>query len=126
MENSNQIRRTKMKMTPEQKAFYEYGRAVESVRATVKKIRHQAIREFGEPYFRLMQSERKCLISAMDLAGKIHTVRKKRAACRAWVPLIRRDCHNCTYQGITPVPDFCFPCINEGIPINWEPRKEGE
>lgn len=114
-----------MKMTPEQKAFYEYGQAGESVRATVKKIRHQAIREFGEPYFRLMQSERKCLISAMDLAGKIHTVRQKRAACRAWVPLIRRDCHNCTYQGITPVPDFCFPCINEGIPINWEPRKEG-
>lgn len=109
-------------MTPEQKAFYEYGRAGESVRATVKKIRHQAIREFGEPYFRLMQSERKCLISAMDLAGKIHTVRQKRAACRAWTSVKKRDCYNCKYRTISPDQHPCQGCYLN----RWEPRKEGE
>lgn len=112
-----------MKKTPEQKAFYEYGRAGESVRATVKKIRHQAIREFGEPYFRLMQSERKCLISAMDLAGKIHTVRQKRAACRAWNPPDGRDCPNCFYSSNRRCKLPCSQCWGHCL---WEPRKEGE
>lgn len=111
-----------MKKTPEQKAFYEYGRAGESVRATVKKIRHQAIREFGEPYFRLMQSERKCLISAMDLAGKIHTVRQKRAACRAWNPPDGRDCPNCFYSSNRRCKLPCSQCWGHCL---WEPRKEG-
>lgn len=57
-----------MKMTPEQKAFYEYGRAVESLRGAIYKIRKNAIHEFGEPYRRLMMHEQKCLINAMDLA----------------------------------------------------------
>lgn len=97
-----------MKLTPEQKAFYEYGKAREALRLfkTDFAYREETLREFYENY--------------------VCEAWQKRAACRAWVPLIRRDCHNCTYQGITPVPDFCFPCINEGIPINWEPRKEGE
>lgn len=116
-----------MKITPEQKAFYEYGRAGESVRATVKKIRHQAIREFGEPYFRLMQSERKCLISAMDLAGKIHTVRQKRAACRAWLPVKERKCVNCKYYALKGTDYPCRDCViaDCDIDVHWEPRKEG-
>lgn len=97
-----------MKMTPEQKAFYECGKA----RGILKEVRFQMISmEYDEKRYH-------------KLSKAICDAWQKRAACRAWVPLIRRDCHNCTYQGITPVPDFCFPCINEGIPINWEPRKE--
>jgi len=115
-----------MKMTPEQKAFYEYGKSVESVRETIQKIRQHAIHEFGEPYYLLMPSEKRILRMATDLAGKIYTVRQKRAACRAWVPLIHRDCHNCAYKNIKPVPVVCNPCINEGFAVNWEPRKEGE
>ena len=116
-----------MKLTPEQKAFYEYGRAVESLRGTIYKIRKNAIHEFGEPYRRLMMHEQECLINAMGLASKIHVVRQKRAACRAWaVPLIRRDCYNCAYNNIKPIPVVCNPCINEGFAVNWEPRKEGE
>lgn len=115
-----------MKKTPEQKAFYEYGRAGESVRATVKKIRHQAIREFGEPYFRLMQSERKCLISAMDLAGKIHTVRQKRVACRECVPTAERDCPNCKYHDLLTKQSPCRDCYPYEDQRLWEPRKEGE
>lgn len=107
-----------MKMTPEQKAFYEYGRAVESLRGTIYKIRKNAIHGFGEPYRRLMMHEQKCLINAMGLASKIHVVRQKRAACRAWVPLIHRDCHNCAYKNIKPVPVVCNPCINEGFAVD--------
>ena len=65
-----------MKMTPEQKAFYECGKSVESVRETIQKIRQHAIHEFGEPYYLLMPSEKRILRMATDLAGKIHTVRQ--------------------------------------------------
>lgn len=37
----------KMKMTPEQKAFYEYGRAVESLRGTIYKIRKMPFMDSG-------------------------------------------------------------------------------
>lgn len=63
-------------MTPEQKAFYECGKSVESVRETIQKIRQHAIHEFGEPYYLLMPSEKRILRMATDLAGKIHTVRR--------------------------------------------------
>lgn len=90
--------RKKMKMTPEQKAFYECGKSVESVRETIQKIRQHAIHEFGEPYYLLMPSEKRILRMATDLAGKIHTVRQKRAACRAWVHPMRRRCSNCKHE----------------------------
>ena len=111
-------------MTPEQKAFYEYGRAVESLRGTIYKIRKNAIHGFGEPYRRLMMHEQKCLINAMGLASKIHVVRQKRAACRAWVHPMRRRCSNCKHE-LTQYK-FCAACVHEGWPVYWEPRKEGE
>lgn len=111
-------------MTPEQKASYEYGKAVESLKDTIQKIRKYSIYEFGEPYLRLTKSERKCLISAMDLAGQIHTVRQKRAACRVWVHPMRRRCSNCKHELMQY--KFCAACVHEGWPVYWEPRKEGE
>ncbi len=116
--------RKKMKMTPEQKAFYECGKSVESVRETIQKIRQHAIHEFGEPYYLLMPSEKRILRMATDLAGKIHTVRQKRAACRAWVHPMRRRCSNCKHE-LTQYK-FCAVCVHEGWPVYWEPRKEGE
>lgn len=113
-----------MKMTPEQKAFYEYGRAVESLRGTIYKIRKNAIHGFGEPYRRLMMHEQKCLINAMGLASKIHVVRQKRAACRVWVHPMRRRCSNCKHELMQY--KFCAACVHEGWPVYWEPRKEGE
>lgn len=126
-----------MKLTPEQKAFYEYGKAAESFRGTIQKIRKYSIYEFGEPYFRLTKSERKCLILAMDLAGQIHTVRQKRAACRPWmIPSHERICENCAHEGTRPLEMPCSDCLrnqsvyceegNAGDRDNWEPRKEGE
>lgn len=111
-------------VTPEQKASYEYGKAVESLKDTIQKIRKYSIYEFGEPYLRLTKSERKCLISAMDLAGQIHTVRQKRAACRVWVHPMRRRCSNCKHELMQY--KFCAACVHEGWPVYWEPRKEGE
>ena len=113
-----------MKLTPEQKAFFEYGEAVESLRGAIYKIRKNSIHEFWEPYFRLMQHEKKCLINAADLAGKIDTVRQKRAACRVWVHPMRRRCSNCKHE-LTQYK-FCAACVHEGWPVYWEPRKEGE
>ena len=116
-----------MKLTSEQQAFYEYGKSVESVRETIQKIRQHAIHEFGEPYYLLMPSEKRILRMATDLAGKIHTVRQKRAACRAWAePLIRRQCNKSANNNIKHIQIDCKPCIYEGFAVNWEPRKEGE
>lgn len=118
-----------MKLTPEQKAFYEYGKAVESFRSTIHKIRKYAIYEFGEPYSRLTKSERKCLISAMDLAGQIHTVRQKRAACRAINSNRSQLCAECLHLPT----EACRDCNWEFSSTRrkmfkslWEPRKEGE
>lgn len=112
-----------MKMTPEQKAFYECGKSVESVRETIQKIRQHAIHEFGEPYYLLMPSEKRILRMATDLAGKIHTVRRKRAACRAWQ---RRRCETCL-NGDYEFPYICDTCSRSHyVSDNWEPRKEGE
>ena len=118
-----------MKMTPEQKAVYEYGKSGEAVRETIQKIRQHAIHEFGEPYYLLMPSEKRILRMATDLAGKIYTVRQKRAACRAWVPLKERNCSNCMHlyrdmKSGSPCSDC--PGIDDEIPSNWEPRKEEE
>lgn len=113
-----------MKMTPEQKAFYECGKSVESVRETIQKIRQHAIHEFGEPYYLLMPSEKRILRMATDLAGKIHTVRQKRAACRAWVHPMRRRCSNCEHD--PKQYKCCVGCAAMGWPVYWKPRKEGE
>lgn len=113
-------------MTPEQKVFYEYGRAVESLRGTIYKIRKNAIHEFGEPYRRLMMHEQKYLINAMGLASKIHVVRQKRAACRAWVPLERRECRTCRYLGYNCPHTDCLPGIHLEYFCYWEPGKERE
>lgn len=112
-----------MKLTPEQKAFYEYGRAVESLRGTIYKIRKNAIHGFGEPYRRLMMHEQKCLINAMGLASKIHVVRRKRAECKRWNPPGGKACENCKHTG-TVVGDPCFSCCfpYQGEPNYWEPR----
>ena len=112
-----------MKMTPEQKAFYEYGRAVDSLRGTIYKIRKNAIHGFGEPYRRLMMHEQKCLINAMGLASKIHVVRQKRAACRAW-QVKERYCGNCEHFGWGGDADPCRICRPSVYQPFWEPRKE--
>ena len=111
-----------MKLTPEQKAFFEYGKA----RGILAGVRKEFV--VSDVVFGISKQE------SITSFRKNHPLRhrlvkdawQKRAACRAWVPLIHRDCHNCAYKNIKPVPVVCNPCINEGFAVNWEPRKEGE
>lgn len=109
-----------MKMTPEQKAFFEYGGAWEQVVLTNKGIRSTIKALPGKTRQKLLRRAR----NETHQHELILNAWQKRAACRAWVPLIHRDCHNCAYKNIKPVPVVCNPCINEGFAVNWEPRKE--
>lgn len=117
-----------MKLTPEQKAFYEYGQAVKVLNGTINQIRKNALHEFGEPYHLLMRNEQKCLINGVNLDSKIHDVRQKRATCRAW-QVKERYCGNCQYSDYNEWDVPCCECshVNIGESIDrWEPRKEGE
>lgn len=98
-----------MKMTPEQKAFYEYGKAVANL---------SVAKEF-------------LLLSPCSLKKYADNVARKEAACRAWVPAEERYCSNCRHiKEIADVGTICEKCPhNNGsyYDVNkWEPRKEGE
>lgn len=105
-----------MKMTPEQKAFFEYGKAREAllIFKTDFAYREETLREFYESYVR--------------------DAWQKRAACRAWtIPSAERICENCAHEGTHPYATPCSECFRcpfaqayEGFSDNWEPRKEGE
>jgi hypothetical protein len=81
-----------MKLTPEQKAFYEYGKAVKDLSNIIKEIRH------------------------------------RRAQCRAWVNIYKRNCENCKYFSRNETEEPCVKCsgLYEGLPEYWEPRKDEE
>ncbi len=106
-----------MKLTPEQKAHYEYGEA----RGVLKE--RKSLMRFTE-----------CLGECSDYHGDprlmygvedaIRDAWKKRAACRAWVHPMRRRCSNCKHE-LTQYK-FCAACVHEGWTVYWEPRKEGE
>ena len=106
-----------MKLTPEQKAHYEYGEA----RGVLKE--RKSLMRFTE-----------CLGECSDYHGDprlmygvedaIRDAWKKRAACRAWVDPMRRRCSNCKHE-LTQYK-FCAACVHEGWTVYWEPRKEGK
>ena len=108
-----------MKLTPEQKAWFEYGRSRGWLKAHRSKKYFADVPDMGLSFWHMQRNM--CGLNAL-----IRDTWRKRAACRAWVPLIHRDCHNCAYKNIKAVPVVCNPCINEGFAVNWEPRKEGE
>ena len=105
--------------------IHDLGRAGQ-VEIVFERIRNNARIRFKMEYHELPLQFRGGLWDDFKLYNVIGDVRRKRAACRAWVPLIHRDCHNCAYKNIKAVPVVCNPCINEGFAVNWEPRKEGE
>ena len=113
-----------MKLTPEQKAFYEYGKAVETLETRIERIRNNARIRFKMEYHELPLRFRGGLWDDFRLYNVIGDVRRKRAACRAWVHPMRRRCSNCKHE-LTQYK-FCAACVHEGWPVYWEPRKEGE
>ena len=124
----------KMKLTPEQRAFYEYGKAVKDLGNIIKEIRNNARMRFRVEYCELPLSSRAEILNLFGFEGFIDKVRQKRAACRAWViPSHERICENCAHEGTHPYATPCSECfrcpfaqVYEGFSDNWEPRKEGE
>lgn len=122
-----------MKLTPEQKAFYEYGREIQNLHHLLNRIRLSGRRSFGLSYKYLSDREKTILKRDYFLTGHIKKVRQKRAACRAWtIPSAERICENCAHEGTHPYATPCSECFRcsfaqayEGFSDNWEPRKEG-
>lgn len=118
-----------MKLTPEQKAFFEYGKAVETLETRIERIRNNARIRFKMEYHELPLRFRGGLWDDFQLYNVIGDVRRKRAACRAWVPLEKRECRTCSYLEEDDGSEICENCMifnSLASSCNWEPRKEGE
>lgn len=118
-----------MKLTPEQKASFEYGFEKGRLRMSIDTIRRRAWERHGARYGEVVFPVRELVWNEFNIKGIIACVRQKRAACRAWVPLKERNCKNCMHlhrdmKSGSPCSDC--PGIDDEIPSNWEPRKEEE
>lgn len=113
-------------MTPEQKAFFEYGKASKALKKRIAKVRHDSRYVFGEPYCYLSSAEKENLLITSDLKSYIQDYRRKRAACRAFVPENERRCKTCKNWEIKAWCSPCQECFDTGSHVNWGPRKEGE
>lgn len=117
-----------MKLTPEQKAFYEYGKAVETLETRIERIRNNARIRFKMEYHELPLQFRGGLWDDFKLYNVIGDVRRKRAACRVW-QVKERYCGNCKYSDYSEWDVPCCECSHANIAEimdRWEPRKEGE
>lgn len=119
-----------MKLTPEQKAFYEYGKARTDLNCKIKEIRNNARIRFRMEYCELPLSPRAEILNLFGFEGFIDKVRQKRAACRAWKLLAQRHCLNCLYRenpaNAAPCADCTLGDLTEDswLVCNWKPRKE--
>lgn len=109
-------------MTPEQKTFFEYGKA----RGILKERKELMISMEGEFDAAVFYPEYRELY---HIDEAIHDAWQKRAACRAWVPFEKRVCWNCCYCKESADFQLCKSCIifnSFASACNWEPRKEGQ
>lgn len=111
-----------MKMTPEQKAILAYGEA----RGILKE--RKSLMRFTECFKECSDyhGEPRIMYGVEDA---IRDAWKKRAACRAWVPLEKRECRTCSYLEEDDGSEICENCMifnSLASSCNWEPRKEGE
>lgn len=113
-------------MTSGQKAFRDYGIAL----GELKRLRKELI--FNLAHYRGIKKNGAILILRKCLGERAVLIKdawQKRAACRAWLPLKERNCENCMHLNCimhSKSPCFYCPGIDDEIPSNWEPRKEGE
>lgn len=104
-----------MKMTPRDKAFYEYGQEYKDM--MICRWEYNA-----------------GVCARINLEARIRRAWKKRAACRAWtIPSHERICENCHNEYVPcylPPCNKCYrsPFVNnyEGFNDKWEPKKEGQ
>lgn len=123
-----------MKLNPEQKTVYEYGKAVKDLSNIIKEIRNKARMHCGVEYHELPLQYRVELLNYFGFETFVDEVRYRRAACRTWVrvPMNERFCDNCAHEGTHPDSTPCSECFRFSFPQayeefdNWEPRKENE
>lgn len=111
-----------MKLTPEQKAFYEYGRAKLALQLKIDSIREYTILAWRRYYDDMSKSERRIICDQHALGRFVEQLREKRAACRAWA-VEERYCCICAHGPMNLREKVCWTCIHHH---HWEPRKEGE
>lgn len=117
-----------MKMTPEQKAFFEYGKAIEKMNSSKKRLR--GIWRSSENIIRRIG---KASIIGPRHKENIKAAWQKRAACRAWmIRCSERTSKNCIHGSKSRYEMPCRECFrsayalqSEMVGDNWEPRKEG-
>lgn len=115
-----------MKMTPEQKAFFEYGGAWET---TV--VIHTFIRRFlKDKGYQLSPELLHHYRDEKSHYGEVlREAWQKRAACRAWMPKNKRHCANCKYTDCLEWNEPCCECSRCSSYKNvdqWEPRKAAD
>lgn len=112
-----------MKLTPEQKASFEYGFEKGRLRMAIDTIRRRAWERHEARYGEVVFPVRELVWNEFNIKGIIACVRQKRAACRAWNPPDGRDCPNCFYSSNRRCKLPCSQCWGHCL---WEPRKEGK
>lgn len=115
-----------MKLTPEQKASFEYGFEKGRLRMAIDTIRRRAWERHGARYGEVVFPVRELVWNEFNIKGIIACVRQKRAACRAW-QVKERYCGNCKYSDYSEWDVPCCECSHANIVESidrWEPRKE--
>lgn len=118
-------------MTPEQKAFRDYGMAL----GELKRLRNEVV--YNLAHYRGIKKNGAILIFRKCLCARdvlIKEAWQKRAACRAWtIPGYERNCNNCHHVETLICNKPCIECFRSSRELNcemdndyWEPRKEGK
>lgn len=109
-----------MKLTPEQQALFEYGRAYENFRKSyhIYQVSRKKIDDL-DAYKSIIVSSNRDTLKKYILITK-----QKRAACRAWLPMEERYCDNCLHYKSPESISTCTECSKWADPVKWEPRKE--
>lgn len=118
-----------MKMTPEQEAFFEYGKASGLLKARISKCRRDARYVFERNYQFLYSAEKENIWILNNLESLIKDYRQKRTACR-------RKCGQCAHFSPDEWGIGKDGCLKRccGVKSNrcatgcryWKPRKEGK
>lgn len=113
-------------MTPEQKAYYQYGKAIaylESFREEndwLEVIGNAEARHWARIHLDVRDD---CHYLVCHHAKLIRDAWRKRKVCRKWPPRKACNCENCLHG--ESIGDWaCFSCILAAQGSYWEPRKE--
>lgn len=117
-----------MNLTLEQKAFYEYGKAVKDLSNVIKEIRNKAQKGFATEYRELPLPYRAWLLNYFGFETFVDEVRYRRAKCQLWIDVNFRNCENCKHYPVADRKMPCEECVGpyDITPFYWEPRKEEE